>query len=781
MAFTALRTEALDGLCSKERLDLMDSIDSLRSQGINHLVSLPQIIVCGDQSSGKSPVLEAISGLSFPVKGNLCTRFPTELVLRKTPQTSASVSIVPHNDRSDSEKAALIAFHEELESFEGLADLIDKAKDVMGISTHGNAFAKDLLRVEVSGPDRPHLTIVDLPGLIHSETRHQSSSDVGLIQEVVEAYMRESRSIMLAVVSAKNDFANQVVLKLVRSVNPAGNRTLGVIAKPDTLYSGSESESLYVSLARNQEVEFRLGWHVLKNLDSEAGQGSLAQRNVQEIEFFHKGIWAELPESVLGIDQLRNRLSKVLFSHITTELPSLIREIEGKHTVCQERLATLGQPRTTQLEQQAHLISISESYQRLVQSAVNGDWNDRFFDDAESTIGYRRRIRAVVHDLNDQFAKTLSKKGHRRHMIDSGEESIPKHCNLVTRDAFVDHIENKMRKSRGRELPGLFHPMLVADLFREQAPGKSWLAVAHLADAATSAAIMRNIVKPAMEDMLTALNSKTGELLKPHQTLHPITYNHYFTDTIQNVRQKRERDRVTRVLRQYFKVKSLGTQDTIVNLEDLAKALVNGTTEPDMHRFAASEALDHMTAYYKVAVKRFIDDIAVEVVESVLISALPTILSPAKVFGMPPDLVARIAGENEETQTQRHQLSKQLELLCRGAETCKQFAVNDLSGTEDPAEDEKSENEENEEEEKERESDGSGAVEKQRDAGSNPPQIVTYLPQPQEPQVEEDPWYAPTPQPQEPRVEEDLLYATTTRKKKHSHRKTVKPVPCIDE
>lgn len=82
--------------------------------------------------------------------------------------------------------------------------------------------------------------------------------------------------------------------------------------------------------------------------------------------------------------------------------------------------------------------------------------------------------------------------------------------------------------------------------------------------------------------------------------------------------------------------------------------------------------------------KRFIDDIAVEVVESVLISALPTILSPAKVFGMPPDLVARIAGENEETQTQRHQLSKQLELLCRGAETCKQFAVNDLSGMPHP-------------------------------------------------------------------------------------------------
>jgi hypothetical protein len=41
----------------------------------------------------------------------------------------------------------------------------------MEISTHGRAFSKDILRVEVSGPDRPYLTIVDLLGLIYSETK----------------------------------------------------------------------------------------------------------------------------------------------------------------------------------------------------------------------------------------------------------------------------------------------------------------------------------------------------------------------------------------------------------------------------------------------------------------------------------------------------------------------------------------------------------------------------------------------------------------------------------
>src|SRR4051812_22272475 len=71
-------------LQSKEGRDILDIIDSLRSQGISQYVDLPQICVCGDQSSGKSSVLEAISGVAFPTKDALCTRFATELILRRS-------------------------------------------------------------------------------------------------------------------------------------------------------------------------------------------------------------------------------------------------------------------------------------------------------------------------------------------------------------------------------------------------------------------------------------------------------------------------------------------------------------------------------------------------------------------------------------------------------------------------------------------------------------------------------------------------------------------------
>ena len=621
MVLKPFETDALNGFGSKDQLDLLDAVDCLRSQGISHYVSLPQIIVCGDQSSGKSSVLEAISGVSFPVKSNLSTRFPTELVLRKTTQMGVSVSIVPDQARSESERLALSSFHEELEGFEGLPNLIENAKAAMGISTHGKAFSKDLLRIEVSGPDRPHLTIVDLPGLIHSETKQQSASDVELVQDVVQSYMKEPRSIILAVVSAKNDYANQIVLKLARAADKKGNRTLGVITKPDTLVAGSESEAMYVSLARNQDVEFRLGWHVLKNMDSETGEWSLADRDVKEEEFFSQGVWEDMSQSLLGVDRLRGRLSKVLLGQIAAELPSLIDEIELKSGACRSRLDKLGDPRTTMAEQQLYLIHLSQLFQSLVKAAVDGTYNDPFFGDAKSEPGYQKRIRAVMQNLNLDFAANIARRGHCREITDSKDTShISKAVTPITRDKFIDHIQHLMKRTKGRELPGTFNPMIVSDLFLEQStPWEAiarghvdivWkavkeflaLAAAYVADVTTSKALFQKIFEPALNQLLETLHEKTTELLTPHQKSHPITYNHYFTDTLQKLRNERNQNEYSKIIKQFFGVSSLETGYYCNRTHDLRQLVttLEQRTEPDMNRFACSEALDCMEAYYKV-------------------------------------------------------------------------------------------------------------------------------------------------------------------------------------
>lgn len=87
---------------------------------------------------------------------------------------------------------------------------------------------------------------------------------------------------------------------------------------------------------------------------------------------------------------------------------------------------------------------------------------------------------------------------------------------------------------------------------------------------------------------------------------------------------------------------------------------------PTLHRI-------HEIDLRQVALKRFVDDIANEVVEGKLTASLSRILSPVTVFDMSTDLVRRIAGESEENQNIRAQLRKELETLQKGLETCKEF------------------------------------------------------------------------------------------------------------
>jgi hypothetical protein len=84
---------------------------------------------------------------------------------------------------------------------------------------------------------------------------------------------------------------------------------------------------------------------------------------------------------------------------------------------------------------------------------------------------------------------------------------------------------------------------------------------------------------------------------------------------------------------------------------------------------------------YQVAFKRFVDDVAVEAVETNLIAKLSEILSPVEVTYLTADTVTSVAGESEQSRSKRKQLTNQLDVLVQGLETCRQFVVGNLHGT----------------------------------------------------------------------------------------------------
>ena len=623
---------ALKVLRSSEQQNLLDEIDSLRLQGISEFVFLPQIVVCGDQSSGKSSVLEAISGIPFPRNDILCTRFATEVILREAATTEAVVSIVPNQDASSADRERLLAFRETLQQLEEFPHLIERAKSEMGITATGKAFSKNILRVEISGPERPKLTVVDLPGLVHSESKNQSPADIELIANLVQSYMKNPRSVILAVVSAKNDYANQIVLKRAKTVDREGLRTLGLITKPDTLPPGSDSEADFLNLANNDNIQFRLGWHIVKNRDYPSRHSSAEERDQSEEKFFSEGVWRDLPRDMVGIGSLNVRLSGILLDQIKRYLPILMEDIQSSIEECKTNLAKLGDGRSTLEEQRQFLLKLSQSFQALCRAAIDGSYDDKFFGDPSSDEEYCKRLRAVVQNRNLGFSETMRKKGHYR-TIDSEpieESGVQVHSPapishadlqpiLMSRADAIEWVRKLLVRSRGRELPGSFNPLLVSELFRDQSRPWERISREHvqniwivsrtflesllsiLADKDTFGSLFTHWVEPVLTERLKKANERLDHLLIDRER-HAITYNHYYTEVLQSIRQERQVKELEGKIRRFMdplftaKVPYLSSLDP----SRLASSLAT-QSESDMDKFACSELLDSVRAFYKVS------------------------------------------------------------------------------------------------------------------------------------------------------------------------------------
>jgi hypothetical protein len=144
-------------------------------------VDLPQIIVCGSQSSGKSSTLESISGIAFPTAEGRCTRFVTELILRRGDKPEPKVQIQlpllgPRQNELNCSNFTRVRANDM-----SFPKIIEAAKITMGLSGTGRdskVFSTDVLRIESTSPNAPNLTLLDLPGCLGPVTR--TSKDIEL-------------------------------------------------------------------------------------------------------------------------------------------------------------------------------------------------------------------------------------------------------------------------------------------------------------------------------------------------------------------------------------------------------------------------------------------------------------------------------------------------------------------------------------------------------------------------------------------------------------------------
>lgn len=648
-----------------EQRALLDLIDKLQFAQLDN-VKLPQIVVVGDQSAGKSSVLEAITGTPFPRDAGACTRFATEIRLRRSPQPSINISVIPDKNRPFADQERLRQFGGLVNTNMPFEQLMRSAVDLIAPKNIPGRFAaRDILVVEKRGPDMPLLTLVDLPGLVRNANNDQSLEDIRTIEALSDRYMKSSRTIILAVVGGNSDYVQAPILTKARQFDPNGSRTIGVLTKPDLTESiGLEDKFIDLVTNKDKRNDFRLGWYVLLNPGPrEHGQPWPTSEERRRIEdaFFSSGKWSAVPRNVCGTRALMQKLSTQLQLHIGKHVHILRKQIQKALDECDTELTALGTGKDTPEEMRIELVELFSASKELVIPAVYGFYKNpprktffRVTADPRGTPAQNLRARAT--EENDRFAQRIRAHGRKFNFTipanRNPEDGPP--INHAKREFVGQEVEMLLRQIRGSEFPMDPKPRAVYMLFQSYSENWPTLAQEH------------------KDNLGVVCNEFLGELIDyawPKRMREPLR-RHFLDPQMKALMAKAQKEL------------DLLTQDTQLEVQpydpEYEERLRNWhvhSTQDGARYSEAEEVLEKMLIYYELAAKTFIRNTITQVIERHLMQGMYDIFNSVSVLSLSKQVVEAIAAENKETRDRRQTLKVQKKAIEEAKDICASLAM----------------------------------------------------------------------------------------------------------
>jgi GTPase SAR1 family protein len=467
---------------------ILNALDQLRDLGIDRgdgsAHSLPQIIVCGSQSSGKSSVLEAITGIPFPRKNEACTKYKTRVTLLRRREVVVSVGIIPDPVRSGTERDELSKFEKilnETDWHNSMRAVIDQAdKIIFPRDDVDKRWTNDTLTITISGPQESDLQLLDLPGLIEADK--YNAGNVEIIEKMVKDEMVKSQSIVLAVANATEDLEKHRILTIWKKLEVDGHRTLGVLTMPDISEGRATS---WVQIVRGQDEyaknTFPMDWHVLMNRSQIdlSNNSSTTDRDTKESSFFkNESPWKQLGTEVTGVKSLRQRLSILLFTVAKKELPNLHGSLTRKQMGLEMEMTKLG----GDLGEGQLKKAFKESLKRLTLMSRDHRRGIRESDIRNYNGTHALRLRSRVIDQSETFRDRIMKAGHRWE-LEGRIPAVDPHADLDSifkskvaqeeavkiekkgKEQWIKEVTNFLNESRKGGLPGFDDHDALYELF----------------------------------------------------------------------------------------------------------------------------------------------------------------------------------------------------------------------------------------------------------------------------------------------------------------------------
>jgi len=388
--------------------DIITTINRLEGLGLQRLkIPLPKIIVLGEQSTGKSSVIEAISEIKTPRSTGTCTRCPLFIKLESPTDPAATWTARITLRRTFSydgkrgrdrrfpgwiqlPEPSVVEFMacdnpEELERIivraqRAVTSLHDYEEFTQANIEHLNSvfscrFSPNVVCISISHPGLPALSFYDLPGVIGQS---EMPDDVTFVTNLVTEYAKDPEALILVTCSMENDIANSTAGGIARKLK-ATDRCVGVLTKPDRLLESSCRELLH-NVFEKKHLPLGYGYFVVRNLGQEQLNEQLTHEDAraQERQFFDTAepfAAFRQHDSRFGTWNLQSFLSGKLAEKITDKLPIIEEEINARRHEIEEELKQYPAPVT---QNAARLIfDILTEFAQSVRLEIEGDFKHR--------------------------------------------------------------------------------------------------------------------------------------------------------------------------------------------------------------------------------------------------------------------------------------------------------------------------------------------------------------------------------------------------------------------
>ncbi|KIO31593.1 hypothetical protein M407DRAFT_67741 [Tulasnella calospora MUT 4182] len=480
----------------KRRRDLLDILKDLHSTGIQNELDLPQIVVIGSQSVGKSSLIESMSGLTLPRDTGTCTRCPMECRLQYADTWSCKIFLRFHVDSTGTPLPHMreIPFGPTLFNTEDVERMLRRAQrailrpdldpssflddsdlHVFGIPL---TFSGNCVCVRVEGPNVPDLYFYDLPGK--------------LVEELAKSYITKPNCIVLLVISCETDFENQGAGRLVLKDPALRQRTVGVLTKVDRVEYGASSK--WVRILRGEENPLLHGWYCVKQPDLVQMQEGVSweEARAAEAEFFTTvSPWADLERSHrarIGSGKLANRLGVILSDLVSEELPGIRKTVAAELSAISTKLRSMVPPRFE--DPRKVVITLLRDFNKTISKHIEGlppsvspaDPTDTTLTGLIHSLNQAfERFREKVHQTAPQFRPWSSiqavEQTLEQEMLDSAKQDDDAVGLGSTNSLHVDQVMDLAKRSRTRELPGNYPFSVKENLIVESV--RQWGALAN--------------------------------------------------------------------------------------------------------------------------------------------------------------------------------------------------------------------------------------------------------------------------------------------------------------